>query len=559
MATPQERQLFRELVNSWLDNERAKTIVVKWRESWKINQWLEKLWVAPEAVSIETTEERITAFPSVSEGLSWQATEKSEVIDTVFEEVEDAKPDESQEWLKGFVSETWEALKTRWENLSEIQERLQDKRVSNREEIKRLADEWQLFASFIESAKWAANKFWSAFQTAWQLAWTAWDIIWEWIENTIQEFTPEQAEDFIEDTLWSVVNSNVWQSVVESYSAFRENNPELARNLEAVGNIGWLLASFSKWWSQIAKAWEKTKLAEEEVAKFIKPTKEKTKATTEKITPEFIEKLKSWEIKPWTQEEIQALAKARSKDFGLQINEAVEAWLEWTVNRNDLLDILDDLKQQWVVAWRVVDEEIVTATDKMADIISWFPESIPADKARELRQVFDSAVFKSKWPVTEEALALKSVIKKKLADNIRNQLSEQNPDFAKLNQEFSFYKNLDELLDGTLSRTAGQAEWGGLETKASTLRRQVWTWAGASAWGLVWWIPWAAIWGVVWASLANKIDNILTSPKYKLISAKKKAQLAEALVSWDKALVTKVVNEMAKKVWITELADEEQE
>jgi hypothetical protein len=50
-------------------------------------------------------------------------------------------------------------------------------------------------------------------------------------------------------------------------------------------------------------------------------------------------------------------------------------------------------------------------------------------------------------------LSLKNNIKKGLADNIRKQLAEQNPDLAKLNKEFKFYKTLDDVLIETISRT----------------------------------------------------------------------------------------------------------
>lgn len=272
--------------------------------------------------------------------------------------------------------------------------------------------------------------------------------------------------------------------------------------------------------------------AGKDVEQALGATKEKFKQKSRDISWEVIEK----GIK-WSREEIQLIAEQKAADFWTQIGEFIESWkLKGTVKRDKLLEVLDDIRKEGQVGDVILDESIISATDKMADAISGFGKEIPAEKARIIRQMFDDAVYSTKGVISEEALSLKNNIKKGLADSIRKQLAEQNPDLAKLNKEFSFYSKLDEVLTETINRTWPQQ--GGLTggiTSAGGL------WAGAVIFGDV-------TGAIATAAVAKWLASALKSPRWKLTKASTKNKLADALASWDKKLSNKLASDIIKEV-----------
>ena len=227
---------------------------------------------------------------------------------------------------------------------------------------------------------------------------------------------------------------------------------------------------------------------------------------------------------------------SKADEFGKQIEDFVKSGeLQWTVKRDDLLEVLDNIRKEWQVWDVIIDESIVNATDKFSDIISGFWKEIPAEKARIIRQMFDKAVYNTKWIISEEALSLKNNIKKGLGDEIRKQLAEQNPKLDELNKEFNFYSKLDEVLTETINR-----QW-----------PQQWWLIGTIAWG--WWLwAWAVIfWDITWAIASAVVVKWLTeamkSTKWRLISAGVKNKLAKALSVWDTNTATKIAKDIIRK------------
>ena len=76
---------------------------------------------------------------------------------------------------------------------------------------------------------------------------------------------------------------------------------------------------------------------------------------------------------------------------------------------------------------------------------------------RSFDTVFDKAVTRDKIAKFQDEVDVK------LADTLRTELAKNNPELANLNKEFSFYKNLDTVMQETLSRTTGQADVGLLQ------------------------------------------------------------------------------------------------
>jgi len=60
--------------------------------------------------------------------------------------------------------------------------------------------------------------------------------------------------------------------------------------------------------------------------------------------------------------------------------------------------------------------------------------------------VFDKTITRDKITKFQDDLQVK------LADNLRAEISKNNPSFAKLNKDYSFYKSLDTVMSETLLR-----------------------------------------------------------------------------------------------------------
>jgi len=154
---------------------------------------------------------------------------------------------EAEEWLVWFVAETKEKLAERIETWKEIKERFEEK-IKPTWEIARLKEEWKLGAAFLQSLKESADVVaWIPLEVTGQLVWAWFDVVAEWIENIIQEVTPEVAEEAIEWTVKFIAESQPVQDTVKWWGGFREAHPDLARRLEAIWNIAQLLPAQAVW------------------------------------------------------------------------------------------------------------------------------------------------------------------------------------------------------------------------------------------------------------------------------------------------------------------------
>lgn len=243
MATKQEVQIFDTLLDRGLSPEKAKEIIVRGRNDNTLEDISKNLWLKQIEDTPNIVEEKIpTAW---GEWFIWPMRPKKE------EYKAQIKEQELEEWLKWFISETWESLKQRNSNLWDIFKRSQLRVVPWMQAIAKAREEKGLWASFLESLKQTAFDLWTWVQWAWQIVATGWDIAWEWLENLIQEFTPEQAEKIIEGAISNIGDSKAIQSIAKFYREFREKNPETARNIEWVVNISQV--------SPLTKAWQALK------------------------------------------------------------------------------------------------------------------------------------------------------------------------------------------------------------------------------------------------------------------------------------------------------------
>lgn len=298
--------------------------------------------------------------------------------------------------------------------------------------------------------------------------------------------------------------------------------------------------------------------AEADIEKFLKPTKEKTKEITDKI---------SWEVVDrniqGTRKEVSEVAKLEVKRLDKEIDNFVESdQFTGEINISKLNDELNKFEDKliepksWlIIPWRESDFKFIVDTREfLEDLATKTGNNLSPDQSQFLKKSFNQ-VFKGNLTSLEK---FQNSVKWKLGLTLRDELAKDNPALDSLNKDFSFWISLDNVLDETIKRTKGQWEGGWLETKASTARRDIWKgwWAavGWSIWGAIagteWAIVWAALWSILWLKVANKIDLVASSPKYKLISAQKKKDLADAITSQDAGKVEKILDSIIIAQWI---------
>jgi len=471
-------------------------------------------------------------------------------------------------------------IKEDWGTEQDFNEILEQVRADKQVKDEVVEDEISWLDVWVKSWKWLSS-FWEDIKLWWAKLWED-SIIWgigKTIGNIPWDFVQAvwEAVELVSDPLWTTksildlwqwlsdklifnaLNSLTWKNVEGSEKSkivdavsedLQRNFWSIDKAIETITNSPVDSMLFVKWIIRSAKkvAWEETlkdlesiektipeKLNEsaiKDVEQALWTTKEKFKQKWRELAPEIIDR---WIT--WSKEEIQQMAQSKVSDFWNQINDFIDSGkLKWTVKRDDLLNVLDDVRKQWEVWDVIIDESIVKAADNFSDVISWFGKEIPAEKARIIRQMFDDAVYNTKWIVSEEALSLKNNIKKWLADNIRKQLAEQNPDLDFINKEFAFYKKLDDTLTETLNRQWPQQGW--------------LTW-NIAAWGWLWaWsvIFWDISWAVATAVAAKFLSEAMKSTKWKTVSAQTKTKLADALASGNQAESTKLINKISKEV-----------
>ena len=180
---------------------------------------------------------------------------------------------------------------------------------------------------------------WTAFKTVLQLV-AGWvDVVWEWVENTIQDMTPEQAEEFIEWTIAKIWESGIVQEAAQSYAWFRERNPEAARNIEAAFNIGQVLP--------ITKAWQVVK---KPLTKAAQEAKRETAKQTLKDTGRFFLNLPT-KTKPQEALDISKFFADKVKptqSFDNMVTQFDDIWRTSIKNLDDsLAQVTKTFKPQW--------------------------------------------------------------------------------------------------------------------------------------------------------------------------------------------------------------------
>lgn len=360
--------------------------------------------------------------------------------------------------------------------------------------------------------------------------------------------------DFIERPVVDTVKSGV-QAVADSpigdaisgaagmYGQFKQANPRMAANVESAGNVASLLPlpKIGSFGLKGAKAGAKAvglddtamkaaqglrDSADDSIGRVLNPTTKIAKQQTKRISQDLIDRPLS-ETFAFTRKGMQRKAGEMADVAGEAIDQAGK--LQGRTKTSDLLQSIASMKEEFMAGGKVVNQNGVDSVDNVLEILGQYGDEMDDETLRTVRRIFDSeAKAARKLPGATTGEVSKMEMKKVAANKIRGILAEKYPDIAKLNKEYSFWANLDEILSATTTRKTGQK---GLVKNLATMAGAVSGEGILDATGK--------------AYLFRAVASLADSPAWGIVSAKLKTKIADALAAFSaddlaKALGTSV-------------------
>ena len=173
------------------------------------------------------------------------------------------------------------------------------------------------------------------------------------------------------------------------------------------------------------------------------------------------------------------------------------------------------------------NEAAIANYSKLEEQIKAVGDQASYSTLKKIRQVWDREVAEA-GGFPGGSLKERSMLnsKREATNSIRRELAKDHPSIAKVNAEYSLWKNVDEILQETILRTEGHV---GLLKHISGAGFGA---GGLATGALVTGTTGGAVGGAVVAStLAKGLKAMFQSPRWKMISAVKKQKLADALAS----------------------------
>jgi hypothetical protein len=258
------------------------------------------------------------------------------------------------------------------------------------------------------------------------------------------------------------------------------------------------------------------KSAKAQYMKALAPTKAQNKVIAQRITPGLLQRGVTGSL-----EGIHDQAGAALDDVGPQIDEAIKNIPQGKkLAIQPVLDSLEDYKQQGVVDGVKVDPDLVKQAAQLQRIVKQFGPDVSYSSLNRVRRIWDSKVARV-GGYAGQSLAEGSKVDafREGASAIREELAKDRPDIAKLNKEYSFWSNVQQVVGDTIKRRSGQE--GALMPKLAGI--------GGAATGHT--IPGAVMYA---------LGRVIQSPRWRTFSAVKKTQIANAISAGDVATVTKL-------------------
>ncbi len=287
--------------------------------------------------------------------------------------------------------------------------------------------------------------------------------------------------------------------------------------------------------------------AEADYARVLNPTTKGNKIRTARVVPELIDR----GVTALTTKGLQAKALEGVQGAVQQLNDAYENLpADASIPLKDVqARLLDAAKQEFTVPTGAKNTEGIPAgqisMSKLADAgLSHADDlaqrltgvavpdpatgelSIPVATARRMRQYYDE-VAKLGGRYDGKALAdhSEAAAHGMAADAIREQLAQDYPDIAKINAEYSLWKDTSQVLGDTLARRQGQAKPLGVK-----MAKAAGTAAGFTTGGIH-----GAILG---RAAMGALESVIASPGWRTATAVAKDRLADAIAGGNAGKIT---------------------
>lgn len=263
----------------------------------------------------------------------------------------------------------------------------------------------------------------------------------------------------------------------------------------------------------------------QQYTRALAPTTKEMKLKSAKVVPELLNRgVTALSRKSLASKAGEGLSKA---------GEALETALENIKPKTPLsvgpvLKALQESKKAFMVPGKkvIAEPKAIQAIEQIEGVVKELGPKVSFESLRGLRQIWDKSVAKSKGFLMDEASNFSVMAKREASNAIRKEIAKKFPDLAKVNAEYSFWKNVDDVIGSTVQRTAGQGS--GLADKVATA-------AGAAS-GLV---RGGVSQAAQTALVFNALSKAINSTAWKTFSAVQKNKLADSLAkgSFGNALV----------------------
>lgn len=250
--------------------------------------------------------------------------------------------------------------------------------------------------------------------------------------------------------------------------------------------------------------------------RVLAPTKEETKFIAQRVAPGLAER----KVIALTRKGLQQKAEAGAEAAGQIIEETVERLPAQKISLKPIIDALEKSKQRFVVPGTevVAEPAKLAATNQIIATVKELGDDVSPKSLIALRRIWDETVAQAKGFIGKTLKEGSEIeIKRAATSAIREEIGKTFPDLAKINAEYSFWKNVDNTISATIRRETG---------RGPSLTQRLATGVGAISGFKTSGIAGAAL----GATLTKAALKAFSSPAWKTTSAVLKNQIADALV-----------------------------
>lgn len=209
------------------------------------------------------------------------------------------------------------------------------------------------------------------------------------------------------------------------------------------GAFGEVIGKFSK--KQKEKA---VKLFTEALA----PTTKEMKAKAAKVVPELIERKQVGRLK-----KLEAVAETKRIEVGTKLDELYEALpADAKLKVEPVINEVTQWQQQYVVKGKIINSKAVKLGDDLKEVFTQFGKEMDVEDMRKVRQILDEEIALGKGFTADVVTKLDTRVKREATDAIRVELAKDYPNIDRFNKEYSFWRNVDDIVGATIKRKAPQ-------------------------------------------------------------------------------------------------------